>query len=89
MHYPLICLFSPKQVAKKLNITEDAAKRTMSDFFRRFSTLKRVGYVDHVSSSILKLTNCLTCNVDTFILAVDGSDKGVCAEEQIRESLIV
>jgi DNA polymerase I-like protein with 3'-5' exonuclease and polymerase domains len=37
---------SPKQVAKNLSITEDAAKRTMSDFFRRFSTLKRVGVTD-------------------------------------------
>lgn len=33
---------SPKQVAKKLNITEEAAKRTMRDFFRKFSTLKMV-----------------------------------------------
>lgn len=33
---------SPKQVAKKLNISEEAAKRMMIDFFRKFSTLKRV-----------------------------------------------
>ena len=33
---------SPKQVAKTLSITEEAAKRTMIDFFRKFSTLKRV-----------------------------------------------
>ena len=82
---------SPRQVAKKLNISEDAAKRTMNDFFHKFSTLKRVCIcLNIVDLSACNITGFVSSHIiNTLIFPVDGRDEEICTGTSLRTLLNV